>query len=78
MRHRWVKLRIHVYICRTCGCGRVNAQDMSGRWFATWHLPNGESVVTIKTPECAVGEKTQMYLAKYATEIGAWNGAENA
>jgi len=73
MRHRWVKLRIHVYICRTCGCGRVNDQDMSGRWFVTWHLPNGKAIATAKTPECATGEKTQAYLAKYAKEIEAWN-----
>jgi len=78
MRHKWVKLRIHVYICRTCGCGRVNAQDLSGRWFATWHLPDGHSIATAKTPECAIGEKTQVYLAKYAAEIAAGTNTKAA
>ncbi len=69
MRHRWVKLRIHVYICRKCGCGRVNEQDVSGRWYAVWHMPNGQSVALAKTPACTTGEKTDTYLAKYAAQI---------
>lgn len=64
-RHSWLKLRIHVYICRRCGCGKVNAQREGGAWFATFHLPTGESVESAKVPACAPGPETARFLAKY-------------
>lgn len=67
-RHRWVKLRIHVYICRKCGCGKVNAQR-GGRWVQTYHLPTGESRQLAKAPPCEVGPQTSRYLAHYAEDI---------
>lgn len=63
-RHSWVKLREHTYICRVCGCGRVNAQK-SGGWETTFHLPDGTSRVLSKRPACAVGPHTDEYLGKY-------------
>lgn len=67
-RHKWVKLRIHVYICRVCGTGKVNAEE-HGSWFTTYHKPTGESVVSRHTPPCDVGPKTTKYLERYAAEI---------
>lgn len=68
-RHRWVKLRLHVYICRKCGCGKVNAQGPGGDWFATYHRPDGTSVVTSRVPPCATGPRSSAYLAKHALSL---------
>ncbi|MGE0464472.1 MAG: hypothetical protein AB7Q16_24150 [Vicinamibacterales bacterium] len=62
-RHRWHKLRDHVYICQTCGTGKVNAQDAGGQWFTTWHTPDGRSVVSRHAPRCERGPRTAKYLA---------------
>lgn len=64
-RHRWVKVRLHVYVCRQCGAGKVNAQDAGGKWFATFHLPTGRSGRAAHVPACQVGPLTEKYLAKY-------------
>ena len=68
-RHRWVKLRVHCYICRDCGTGRVNAQMSSGEWFTTFYRPNGEAVVSPTVPPCEVGPRTDQYLSHYAMTI---------
>ncbi len=68
-RHRWVKLRLHVYICRRCGAGKVNAQDAGGRWRATFHLPSGRSVTVGHVPRCVVGPLTEKYLGKYRATL---------
>jgi hypothetical protein len=67
-RHKWVKLRIHVYICTVCGCGRVNDND-EGDWRTTFHLPTGESKVLRHVPPCDVGPLTPKYLARYESDI---------
>lgn len=79
-RHRWVKLRLHTYICRRCGCGKVNALR-DGRWFATFHLPTGETVHTgvaadlqnipksATVPACKPGPYTPAFLLKYKAEV---------
>lgn len=64
-RHRWQKLRIHVYICWKCGTGKVNAQQ-GGQWIATFHRPDGSMVVGGHVPACEVGPLTEKYLAKYS------------
>lgn len=69
-RHKWIKLRTHVYICRVCGTGKVNSQD-GGGWQTTYHTPDGYSRVLTKTPRCAPDIFTAQYLAKYAAEIAA-------
>jgi hypothetical protein len=68
-RHRWCKVRLHVYICRTCGTGKVNAQDAGGAWFATYHRPDGTSVRSAHVPRCEVGPMTAKYLAKHAAVL---------
>lgn len=72
-RHKWVKLRIHVYVCRICGTGRVNTHDETG-WNATWHRPDGADVVGGLTPACTPGPRTEAVLTKYAPEIAAAMG----
>jgi len=68
-RHRWVKVRIHVYVCRQCGCGRVNAQRKNGEWFTTFHRPDGTSEVLMHVPSCEPGPKTAAYLKRYELAI---------
>lgn len=68
MRHKWVKLRLHVYICRVCGTGKVNEQ-IGVNWQTRYHRPNGESVVSQRTPACEIGPRTGDYLAKHAAAI---------
>lgn len=58
VRHAWVKLKLHNYICRKCGTGKRNAQDRSGEWFATYHRATGEIVTSRYVPECEVGQLT--------------------
>jgi hypothetical protein len=69
-RHRWLKLRIHCYICRKCGTGKVNARGEDG-WFATFYCGNGTTVLGPHVPPCEVGPKTEAYLGKYAKELSA-------
>ena len=68
-RHRWVKVREHVYICRKCGCGRVNTQTSRGEWFTTFHRPDGRSVVDSHVPLCQPGPRTAAALRKYEAAI---------
>lgn len=70
-RHKWIKLRLHVYICRQCGTGKVNAENGPGNWEATYHQPDGTSAVYAHVPPCAAGRLTERYLAKYAPDIAA-------
>lgn len=67
-RHTWLKLRLHVYICRACGTGKVNARR-SGAWETTYHRPDGTSVVSAHVPACEVGPLTKKYLANYSAQI---------
>lgn len=76
-RHRWIKLRTHVYVCRVCGTGRVNSRDEAG-WIATWHRPDGSSVLGGPTPACAIGPRTVTALAKYAATIALAQLGEKA
>lgn len=68
-RHRWFKLGLHRYICLQCGAGRVNSQNARGQWIATWHYPDGRSVVCPTARPCAPGPHTRRYLQKYAEQI---------
>jgi hypothetical protein len=67
-RHRWVKLRLHVYVCRHCGTGKENSQA-GGGWIQTYHQPTGRSVVLSKVPACEAGPHTARYLAKHAAML---------
>ena len=73
-RHKWVRLREHVYICRTCGCGKVNTlTGTPSFWETTYHTPDGQSRVLSHTPACALGPKSEAYLAKHALDIALWD-----
>lgn len=68
-RHKWVKVRLHVYICRQCGCGSVNAQRATNDWFTTYHTPDGESEIARHVPPCERGRFTAAYLKRYESAI---------
>lgn len=68
-RHKWVKVKVHVYICRQCGSGRVNAQRGNGDWFTTFHLPDGSSIVALHVPACQPGRWTAAYLRKHESAL---------
>lgn len=68
-RHKWVKVRLHVYICRQCGCGSVNAQDGHADWFTTYHKPDGTSEVARHVPACEPGAFTAAYIKRYESAI---------
>lgn len=70
MRHRWVRLREHVYICRVCGCGKVN-EMIGNQWQTTYHRPDGTSVVASTVPVCLTGPITLAAVGKYADLIAA-------
>lgn len=67
-RHRWCRIRVHVYIYTVCGCGRVN-EEHRGRWLVTFHAPDGRAVEGGPTPPCRIGRHTAAYLAKYESAI---------
>jgi hypothetical protein len=77
IRHSWVKIRIHVYVCKRCGMGKVNSDGADG-WQTTYHFPTGVSRIEHYTPPCEAGPLTPKYLAKYAKEIAAWKGHRHA
>jgi hypothetical protein len=57
-RHRWVKVRIHVYCCRECGLVRENTEPTPGRWSVLWYLPSGGQTYDMQTPPCEPGPMT--------------------
>lgn len=68
-RHRWVKLKTHVYVCAKCGTGKRNVLGRGVAWFQKWYLPNGTAIVDSHTPPCAVGVYTDERLRKCASAI---------
>jgi hypothetical protein len=68
-RHRWIKVKLHVYICRQCGAGSVNSFEGKRGWITTVHYPDGTSEVSNKLRPCARGPKSDVYLAKYESAI---------
>lgn len=68
-RHRWVKVKVHCYVCRQCGLCKENGQRGNGDWFVTWHLPTGESHDVPATPPCAASHLTAKRLKHYAPAI---------
>lgn len=68
-RHSWVRVKVHCYVCRTCGTCKVNAQRDNGDWFVTWHLPTGESHDVPATPPCQVAALTPKRLKHYESAI---------
>lgn len=68
-RHKWFKLRVHVYICGKCGTGKVNEERQPGYWVATYHRPDGTSSVLSHVPPCEEGPLTVKFIGKYAEQI---------
>jgi len=75
-RHRWVKIKIHCYVCRQCGMCRENGQRENGQWFVTWHDPRGVSHTVAATPPCAVGTLTAKRLKHYEAAIAIADAAK--
>lgn len=68
IRHRWFKLEEHRYICRKCGCGKVN-ECPAGKWVTTFYRPFPGSAPWrdfdgTPTPGCEVGPLTEKWLAE--------------
>lgn len=72
-RHSWVKLRIHVYMCRSCGCGYENKQTAGGEWYREYYRPDGRNEVSTYVPSCERGIRTDAALRKYADACQARN-----
>ena len=68
-RHSWVKLRLHVYMCRTCGTGYLNHQHPNGSWVRTYYLPTGQTIALVHVPPCEPGARTAAVLRKYADAL---------
>jgi hypothetical protein len=61
MRHSWLKLRAHTYICRKCGMGKVNQERGPNDWVQLWSfptVPKPEQQQLEKTPPCEPGPDT--------------------
>lgn len=67
-RHSWVRVKVHVYICQQCGCGRVHEDLGRGSWQTKYHKPDGTSQL-IGAPRCEVGPLSAAYLGKYESAI---------
>ena len=75
VRHAWIKLRTHVYLCVRCGTGRVNAEGRAGTWTTTFYLPNGATLIDLHVPPCEPGPRTAAVFSKYAEPIAEWRRA---
>jgi hypothetical protein len=65
-RHRWVRLWEHTYICRQCGCGKLNKEKGPNRWETEYSMADGTVAVRSLTPPCEVGELTPLRLRHLA------------
>lgn len=68
-RHRWVKLRLHVYMCRSCGTAYENRHQTMGNWERVYFLPTGETRRLRQVPACEPGPRTPAALKKYADAL---------
>lgn len=68
-RHSWVKLRLHVYMCKKCGTAYENKQDRTGGWFRTYYLPDRSQKNLSHVPPCEPGPMTAKALEKYRSAI---------
>lgn len=73
-RHRWLKLRTHVYLCTSCGCGRENFHDADAGWMVRWHRSDGETAYGSPTPPCEPGPRGALALDKYAARVAESKG----
>ena len=68
-RHRWAKVKLHVYICRDCGTGEVHVQRGPYDWYTVFHLPSGVSITSNRVPPCERGPRTDRYLAAHQSAL---------
>lgn len=68
-RHSWVKLRLHVYMCRKCGTGYENKQDRTGGWFRVFYLPDKSIHRSPHVPVCEPGPTTLKRLEHYRSAL---------
>lgn len=67
-RHAWCRVKVHVYVCTKCGCGRVNEDMGRGHWRTRFYKPDGTAEDYV-TPLCVIGPKTAAALRKYESAI---------
>lgn len=68
-RHRWVKLRIHVYICRDCGTAYENKQGPGVGWYRVYYKSNGTNSIEQHVPACEPGVRGARALQKYESAL---------
>ena len=68
-RHRWVKLRRHVYMCRHCGTAYENKPAARGQWYRVWYAADGVDRLGGLTPPCAPGVRGARALLKHADAL---------
>lgn len=72
VRHSWVKLRVHVYMCKKCGTAYENKQDRTGGWYRTYFLPDRRQVNASHVPPCEPGPTTSKRIEHYAAAIACY------
>lgn len=58
VRHRWLKIEKHRYVCRKCGTARENVL-VHGQWRARWFPPQPHVFDVTSRPDCAPGLFTE-------------------
>lgn len=71
-RNRWVKIKIHWYVCAKCGMVCENF-ERDGVWRSRYFFPTDPPTTRVEhhVPECVPGPKTPERLAKFNDLITA-------
>lgn len=72
LRHSWLKVKLHIYICRKCGSKKVNVEKSPNNWVAEWHTPDGDVIELRHAPPCAAGPLT----AERLQLLAAWESRQ--
>ena len=72
-RHRWLRLREHLYICPKCGTCKKNVHARNGtqwEWHTIFETPDGNVLhqVPARVPPCSPGPKTDAILRWHAVD----------
>lgn len=62
-RHKWLKLKLHNYVCLQCGALKENYYR-DGLWIARYEMPDGSYREPSRTPPCQQGPRTNDLLAQ--------------
>lgn len=69
-RHKWIKLRIHHYVCYVCGMHKENVEEGSAWWRTHYTFPTtGHTRVEDKVPPCVIGKHTAKMLLEHQRAI---------